>query len=190
MQVDAPLDDDGRPGINPEVAVRLMLAGLITSIVHDRRLMRDAQVNIAIRWRTRGIFKNHRATLAKKSKRQADYWCTVLARVLSIAKDDGLISTNPCEKAGRLYDGTRREIVWSFEGEELCCSNAPEHLFLLLLMGAWTGQREGDLLRLPRSAYDGQTHQAAPVQDRAVCRNPGRRPPQSGTRRCRAGQEG
>src|SRR5262245_36543699 len=27
-----------------------MLAGLLTGIVHDRRLMRDAQVNIAIRW--------------------------------------------------------------------------------------------------------------------------------------------
>jgi transposase len=42
--------DDGRPGIDPEVAVRLMLAGLLTGIVHDRRLMREAQVNIAIRW--------------------------------------------------------------------------------------------------------------------------------------------
>jgi transposase len=42
--------DDGRPGIAPEVAVRLMLAGLLTGIVHDRKLMRDAQVNIAIRW--------------------------------------------------------------------------------------------------------------------------------------------
>jgi transposase len=42
--------EDGRPGIDPEVAVRLMLAGLLTGIVHDRKLMREAQVNIAIRW--------------------------------------------------------------------------------------------------------------------------------------------
>lgn len=41
---------NGRPGIDPEVAVRLMLAGFLLGIVHDRRLMRDAQVNIAIRW--------------------------------------------------------------------------------------------------------------------------------------------
>jgi transposase len=41
--------DDGRPGIDPEAAVRLMLAGLLSGIVHDRRLMRDAQVR-AIRW--------------------------------------------------------------------------------------------------------------------------------------------
>ena len=33
-----------------EAAVRLMLAGLLSGIVHDRRLMREAQVNIAIRW--------------------------------------------------------------------------------------------------------------------------------------------
>src|ERR1044071_1014883 len=42
--------DQGRPGIDPEVAVRLMLAGFLLGIVHDRRLMREAQVNPAIRW--------------------------------------------------------------------------------------------------------------------------------------------
>ena len=42
--------DNGRPGIDPEVAVRLMLAGFLLGIVHDRRLMREAAVNIAIRW--------------------------------------------------------------------------------------------------------------------------------------------
>ncbi len=42
--------DNGRPGVDPEVAVRLMLAGLLLGIVHDRRLLREAQVNIAIRW--------------------------------------------------------------------------------------------------------------------------------------------
>ncbi len=42
--------DNGRPGIDPEAAVRLMLAGLIEGIVHDRKLMRQAQVNLAIRW--------------------------------------------------------------------------------------------------------------------------------------------
>jgi transposase len=42
--------DNGRPGVDPEVTVRLMLAGLLLGIVHDRRLMREAQVNLAIRW--------------------------------------------------------------------------------------------------------------------------------------------
>ena len=32
---------------------------------------------------------------------------------------------------------------------------APAHLHLPLLLALWTGQRQGDLLRLPWSAYDG-----------------------------------
>jgi IS5 family transposase len=40
----------GRPGIDPEAAVRLMLAGFFAGIVHDRKLLREAQVNLAIRW--------------------------------------------------------------------------------------------------------------------------------------------
>jgi transposase len=43
-------ETNGRPGIDPEVAIRLMLAGFLLGVVHDRRLMREAQVNIAIRW--------------------------------------------------------------------------------------------------------------------------------------------
>lgn len=43
-------DGIGRPGIDPEAALRLMLAGFLLGIVHDRRLMREAQVNLAIRW--------------------------------------------------------------------------------------------------------------------------------------------
>jgi transposase len=43
-------DSNGRPGIDPESAVRLMLAGFFQGIVHDRKLIREAQVNLAIRW--------------------------------------------------------------------------------------------------------------------------------------------
>ena len=43
-------ESTGRPGIDPEAAVRLMLAGLFEGIVSDRNLMRQAQVNLAIRW--------------------------------------------------------------------------------------------------------------------------------------------
>jgi len=41
---------DGRPSIDPESAVRLMLAGFFYGFVHDRELMREAEVNLAIRW--------------------------------------------------------------------------------------------------------------------------------------------
>jgi len=43
-------EDNGRPSIDPESALRLMLAGFLHGIVHDRHLMREAQVHMAIRW--------------------------------------------------------------------------------------------------------------------------------------------
>ena len=42
--------DNGRGSIDPESALRLMLAGFFQGIVQDRKLMREAQVNVAIRW--------------------------------------------------------------------------------------------------------------------------------------------
>jgi hypothetical protein len=58
-----------------------------------------------------------RDELALRSKRQADYAWTVLARVLSWAKDRGKITVNPCERGGRVYHGTRVDFVWSVEDE-------------------------------------------------------------------------
>ena len=42
--------NNGRTSIDPESALRLMLAGFFLGIVCDRELMRQAQVNLAIRW--------------------------------------------------------------------------------------------------------------------------------------------
>jgi len=41
---------NGRPCIAPERALRLMLAGFFHGVVHDRKLLREAQVNLAYRW--------------------------------------------------------------------------------------------------------------------------------------------
>ena len=43
-------NSNGRPSIDPESALRLMLAGFFEGVVHDRKLMRQVQVNLAIRW--------------------------------------------------------------------------------------------------------------------------------------------
>jgi integrase len=106
---------------------------------------------------TRGVFLDWRDKLALKSLRQADYAWTVLALVLAWAKDRGKIAVNPCERGGRLYDGTRVDFVWSIDDEARFPEHAPAHLHLPLLLALWTGQRQGDLLRLPWSSYDG-TH--------------------------------
>jgi integrase len=108
--------------------------------------------------RTRGVFMAWRDQLALSAgRRQADYAWTVLARVLSWSWNRGLIAANPCERGGRLYRGSRADRIWSAEDEAAFLERGPEHLKLPLLLALWTGQRQGDLLRLPWSAYDG-TH--------------------------------
>jgi integrase len=108
--------------------------------------------------RTRGVFMAWRDKIAAASgRRQADYAWTVLARVFSWSLNRGLIGTNPCERGGRLYrGGGRAEKIWTAADEEAFLAGAPRHLHLPLLLALWTGQRQGDLLRLPWSAYDGK----------------------------------
>ncbi len=106
--------------------------------------------------RTRGIFMAWRDGLAVRSRRQADYAWTVLARVLSWALNRGLIAANQCEKGGRVYRGSRAEKIWTDSDEAAFLEKAPAHLHLALILALWTGQRQGDLLRLPWSAYDGR----------------------------------
>jgi integrase len=107
--------------------------------------------------RARGVFKAWRDELATRSLRQADYAWTVLARILSVAKDRGLIDVNPCERGGRFYKADRVEKIWMAEHIKAFCSVASLELQAALLMALWTGQRQGDLLRLTWSAYDGRT---------------------------------
>ena len=107
--------------------------------------------------RTRGIFMAWRDKLAAKSRRQADYAWQVLARVLSWSLDRGLVLANPCARGGRLYRGSRADRIWTADDEAAFLKSAPAHFHLPLLLALWTGQRQGDLLRLPWSAYDG-TH--------------------------------
>ncbi len=106
--------------------------------------------------RTRGIFKAWRERLAASSRRQADYAWVVLARVLSWGMDRGLVAANPCARGGRLYRGSRADKVWTADDEATFLERAPAHLHLPLLLALWTGQRQGDLLRLSWSAYDGK----------------------------------
>jgi transposase len=42
--------DNGRPSLDPEVAMRLEIAGVVEGMPQSRALMRQAQVNVAIRW--------------------------------------------------------------------------------------------------------------------------------------------
>jgi integrase len=51
--------------------------------------------------------------------------------------------------------GARVDKIWTGTDEAAFLQHAPSHLHLPLLLALWTGQRQGDLLRLPWSGYDG-----------------------------------
>lgn len=107
--------------------------------------------------RSRGRFLEWRDQLALSSKRSADYRFAVFARALAWAHGRGLALCNPLERPGRLYKAERNDAVWTDADEAAFMEAAPEHLRLALQLALWTGQRQGDLLRLTWSAYDG-TH--------------------------------
>jgi len=62
----------------------------------------------------------------------------------------------PCERAGRLYRGDRSEHVWTDADIAQFNKVASEPLRAALVLGLWTGQRQGDLLRLRWTAYNGR----------------------------------
>jgi integrase len=105
--------------------------------------------------RARGDFKEWRDSMAA-TPRKADYAWTVLARVLAVAKDRGKIAVNVCEKGGRLYAGDRKDIVWTDEQVAAFAASAPRHLRQVMNLALWTGQRQGDLLKMKWAAYDGR----------------------------------
>ena len=100
--------------------------------------------------RTRGAMLDWRDGMS--GKREADYCLTVLARVLSWAKDRGRITVNPLERPGRLYSGTRVEIIWTDAEIDALLAKASLAVRLPFLLALHTGQREGDLLRLTWAA--------------------------------------
>jgi integrase len=104
----------------------------------------------------RAVFLEWRDELAKTSLRQADYAYGTLARVLSWALKRGLIGANPCAEGGKLYSGSRVEKVWSDEKAARFLDVNPPLMRLPMLLAINTGQRQGDLRRLPWSAYDGK----------------------------------
>jgi integrase len=105
--------------------------------------------------RATSIFLEWRDKLARTSLRQADYAYGTLARILSWALKRKLIETNPCANGGKLYSGTRVDKIWTDDDVAQFLRTCPPYLRLPILLATNTGQRQGDLLRLPWSAYDG-----------------------------------
>jgi integrase len=90
------------------------------------------------------------------SPRQADYAWTLLKRLLSWARARGMTLYRPPERIERLYSVDRSEKIWEEQHIAAFMAVASEPLQRALVLALETGQRQGDLLTLPWSSYDGQ----------------------------------
>jgi integrase len=89
------------------------------------------------------------------SPKQADYAWIVLMRLLSWARARGLTAYRPPERVQRLYHGDRSEKIWTEQNIAAFMAVASDPLQRAMVLALETGQRQGDLLVLPWSAYDG-----------------------------------
>lgn len=105
--------------------------------------------------RVRGHFLNWRDTM-QDTPRKADYAFTVLGKLMAYAVNHGMIAVNPCARAGRLASSDRTDKVWSEADLRKLFDEAQWELAIVVFAALWTGQRQGDLLRLtPASIRDG-----------------------------------
>jgi integrase len=106
--------------------------------------------------RVRKDFLDWRENVARRSgEREADNRLSAVSAMLTWAVDRGHVTANYLRGFKRLYHVDRSEIIWLPEHITAFMKVAPIEMQRALLLGLHTGQREGDLLRLSWSSYDG-----------------------------------
>jgi integrase len=107
--------------------------------------------------RAKRDFLDWREKIARASgHREADNRLSAISAMLTWAVDTGKIVTNHLKGFKRLYHVDRSEIIWLPEHIAAFMKVAPIEMQRALMLGLLTGQREGDILRLSWSAFDGQ----------------------------------
>ncbi|GJE78226.1 Tyrosine recombinase XerC [Methylorubrum suomiense] len=94
--------------------------------------------------------------LAETHPRAADAKLSAFNGVLAWAVDKGHIPRNPIGTFTRAYRANRADLIWLPENIASFESVASPKMHLAMMLALHTGQRQGDLLTLPWSAYDGE----------------------------------
>ena len=97
-----------------------------------------------------------RDEIAASKPREADNRIIVFGRLLSWAKKRHRISANVLEGYERVYRADRSDKVWLPEHIAVMQRVASPEFWPLFLGALFTGLRQGDLRKLPWSAYDGK----------------------------------
>lgn len=123
--------DNGRPGIDPEAAVRLMLAGFFAGIKEDRKLMREAQVNLAMRWfagyRLDEALPNHSSLTRIRQRWGEALFRQIFTRTVGVCIVAGLVSGETVHIDATLI---RADVSWESitkkHAEHVWAANTPE----------------------------------------------------------------
>lgn len=94
-----------------------------------------------------------RDEMAKSSPRQADAAFGVLRILLEWARDRGMIANNHATRPKKVYKADRSEKIWLDNDLDAFRAVASPEMRLALELALWTGQRQGDLLKLGWSSY-------------------------------------
>jgi integrase len=106
--------------------------------------------------RVRRDFLDWREKVARASgEREADNRLSAISAMLSWAVHRGQVTANYLRGFKRLYHVDRSEIIWLPEHIAAFMRVAPIEMQRALILALHTGQREGDLLRLTWSSYNG-----------------------------------
>lgn len=118
-------ETNGRPSIDPESALRLMLAGFFEGIVHDRKLMRSAQVNIAMRWfagyKLHEKLPNHSSLTRIRQRWGVERFKKIFQKTVELCIEKGLVDGETVHVDATLI---RADVSW----ESLTVKHAEEVL--------------------------------------------------------------
>lgn len=126
----------------------------------------EAKLRIDERWgacpihvmedpRIRPVLLDWRDEMGRQSRRQADSIFGVLRLILEWGRNRGFLASNHATRPKKLYRADRSDKVWRAEHLEAFRAVASPEIRLALELALWTGQRQGDLLRLRWSNFDG-----------------------------------
>jgi integrase len=125
--------------------------------------------------RVRAEFLRWRDRVAMSSgPRAADYRLSAISAMLTWAERRGLLLANHLKDFPRLYHSDRSDLIWLPDHIHRFMEMAPEELQRAIILALHTGQRQGDLLRLTWSAYDGTEITLRQSKSRRLSK-PGRR---------------
>lgn len=97
---------------------------------------------------------------ATKGRSFANYVLAVMSILFEFAIERDVVEVNQAgkvRKVRRPTDARRVNRPWTLAEREAVFALAPSQILLPVAIGRWTGMREGDVLKMPKTAYDGRT---------------------------------